>query len=99
MEDWDICLENMKWNLSDGKKISFWIDSWSTFKQPIAYQLNYTLNTGEGDIPVSNYIKNDTWDLSHIQDVLPNDIKDTIYATFIPNTDGLEDKQKVYFSK
>lgn len=67
-------MENMSWDLGDGKNIKFWKDTWSTFKQPINSQINYTMNINEEDTTVSQFIKNGTWDLGTLSYVLSRSI-------------------------
>lgn len=57
LNGWNICMENMNWDLGDWKNIRFWKDTWSTFKQPISTQVNYTFNLGEEDTTVSKLYK------------------------------------------
>lgn len=45
-------------------------------------------------LPCPSYIKNGSWDLGPLELVLPRHITDTIYATFIPDIEGMEDKNK-----
>lgn len=84
---------NLIWRLGSGRHINCWNDLWTQGGTKLVDYATRPLTNSEKFLRVSDIVTPDgEWDLSRVDDILPNDIKEGILKMTPPTNNGAEDR-------